>query len=197
MTSTNWIPDYEHVGRALKPRRRTIVRPSFLRDGVCVVPLTKGYEAICDADLLRLVGAFNWHASIQSAALVPYAMRSAWIHGRYVNVPLHRFVLDLTPDDNTSVDHINGDTLDNRRGNLRQCTVTENNRNVRMQRANRSGYKGVVKDSTNRWKAQIKTRGRTIYLGSFTTPEAAALAYNDAARSAFGEFARLNVIPDA
>lgn len=59
---------------------------------------------------------------------------------------------------------------------------------------NKSGFRGVHKDDY-KWRAQIKSNGKVIYLGGFDSPEDAASAYDAAAKVYFGERARLN-FPD-
>jgi hypothetical protein len=95
------------------------------------------------------------------------------------------------------VDHVNHDTLDNRRSNLRLCTRIENGRNRRANVGPQSSeYKGVqwVK-ADRRWKAQICVDKRPITVGSFGSEIEAAVAYNAAATRYFGEFALLNILP--
>lgn len=57
-----------------------------------------------------------------------------------------------------------------------------------------SKYKGVAKDSSNRWKARIRFNNELIYLGMFADEHDAAVAYNSAAIKYFGEFACLNEV---
>jgi hypothetical protein len=86
------------------------------------------------------------------------------------------------------IDHKNCNPDDNRWENLREATHTENARNKRLNRNNRSGHKGVYWHSQNRkWVAQL---GR-LRLGSFGDKESAAAAYAKAAAERFGEFARV------
>lgn len=89
------------------------------------------------------------------------------------------------------IDHIDGNTSNNRIGNLRLADVNENKHNQKTSRNNTSGLKGVCwsKDSS-KWQAQIKYLGKSIYLGMFNTPEQAHAAYAEAACKYFGEFAR-------
>ena len=94
-----------------------------------------------------------------------------------------------------AVDHINGDTTDNRRCNLRLATPAQNTWNKGQPRHSKSPYKGVVPTVTNVWSAHIMANRVHQHLGTFDTPEEAAIAYDNAARKLHGEFARLN-FPD-
>jgi len=92
------------------------------------------------------------------------------------------------------VDHINGFGLDNRRSNLRASDYATNATNQRIRKNNTSGYKGVARNGRG-WRALIQKDGHKTHLGTFATPELAALAYDQAAIELFGEFARPN-FPD-
>lgn len=82
---------------------------------------------------------------------------------------------DFRPD--MQVDHINRDPLDNRAENLRMATPSQNSFNRSRTSKNKSGYVGVVLHKpTQKWQAQIGLMRRTLYLGLFDTPEAAAAA---------------------
>jgi hypothetical protein len=91
------------------------------------------------------------------------------------------------------VDHINGNGLDNRRANLRLCTLVENNRNTQKRRGCVSEFKGVTyRPSRNKpWLAKVCV-GKTSYSRSLATELEAALAYDEMAKKHFGEFAKLN-----
>ena len=114
---------------------------------------------------------------------------------------IHRFILnDFDPK--TTVDHINRDSLDNRKENLRICTTQQNCINRPAQRNNTTGFKGVFKREKptpgykDRWRACIRFNQKLIHLGTFNNPEDAAKAYNDKALELFREFAHLNVIKE-
>jgi hypothetical protein len=95
------------------------------------------------------------------------------------------------------LDHIDGNTSNNRLSNLRGATYAENNRNVRSADGSTSEYLGVFwSKSESRWVAAIKPQRRKITLGRFKDECDAARAYDAAARVHFGTFARLN-FPEA
>lgn len=91
------------------------------------------------------------------------------------------------------IDHINGDTLDNRRSNLRECTNTENCRNRADNYNNKSGYKGVfwyTHCKTPKWVANITVDRKKIHLGYFENIEDAIEARRKAEEKYFGEYIR-------
>jgi hypothetical protein len=115
-----------------------------------------------------------------------------WGYVRLNSQPLHRIIADAPRG--KVVDHINGDPLDNRRANLRVCTQAQNLANGRSHRDSTSRYRGVSwKRSEGVWRAQISVGGqRSRFLGQYRDEEAAARAYDEAARAQYGEYARLN-----
>lgn len=93
------------------------------------------------------------------------------------------------------IDHENRVKTDNRIGNLRPASSTQNKGNIGLLRNNTSGYRGVsFNNRSGKWHTQIKIKGKQTYLGRFDTPEQAALRYNEVAREYFGEFAFLNQV---
>lgn len=92
------------------------------------------------------------------------------------------------------VDHINGNTLDNRRSNLRFATKSQNSINS-TKSSGVSNYKGVwFRQRKKPWVAEINKDGIKYYLGSYSNEVEAALAYNKKAVELFGEFAVENVV---
>ena len=118
---------------------------------------------------------------------------------RYVY--LHRLIMGLPPaaDSDLCVDHIEHNTLDNRKSNLRVTTKKENSRNGTLRPNNVSGYTGVTytknERRNKRYVAWICVDFKNIYLGAHTTAERAAHAYDWWAIKYFGEYASLN-FPD-
>lgn len=93
------------------------------------------------------------------------------------------------------IDHINGNTLDNRIINLRECTHTQNMRNQGIRKTNTTGYKGVTvhtfKSGNSRFKATIRNEGKYVHLGLFDTALEASMAYIKAVELFRGEFGRV------
>lgn len=92
------------------------------------------------------------------------------------------------------VDHADNDGLNNQRYNLRKANQALNSANMRPHLGHR--FKGVRLDKRDgRWYASITIDGKCYALGGHATEEDGARAYDVAALSAWGEFARLN-FPD-
>ena len=107
---------------------------------------------------------------------------------------MHRNLMN-TPD-GLETDHVNGDKLDNRRSNLRICTRGENAHNCKKPNRGKNRLKGVS-FGANGWEAYINWKDRKQHLGFFKNELDAATVYNVAAQLFFGEFARLNIIPNS
>ena len=102
---------------------------------------------------------------------------------------LHRYIMNAP--DGMDVDHINHDTLDNRKNNLRICTRQQNLWNTKPYGSCK--YKGVCWDKhRNKWLSYVTFENKFITLGRFNTEEEAARAYDTKAKELFGEFAYLN-----
>lgn len=152
------------------------------------IPLTQGrFALVDDADYPQL-SKFNW--CLSSSTQPAYALRGIGAGGRKKKmIYMHRVVAEAPTG--MEVDHINGDTLDNRRSNVRVCSHAENCRNRKMSKANTSGLPGVsFHRATGKWQAQIKVNYRSISLGIFKTPNDAHTAFKRAAQKHFGKYAR-------
>lgn len=104
---------------------------------------------------------------------------------------LHRIIADAS--EKQSVDHVDGNGLNDQRENLRCCEHHQNLSNRGKNLNNTSGFKGVHLNK-NRWVAAIWSENKIYYLGRFKTKEEAAIIYNKKATELHGEFAKLNKI---
>lgn len=150
------------------------------------IELTKGQVAIVDDEDYEWLNQWDWYA--QKTGKNFYAVRKPWIQATQNCAKLylmHREI--LKPEKNLVVDHINKNTLDNRRSNIRICTQSENLMNIET----KSGHKGVFcqkRKLTKKWEANIYKNRIKYYLGCFETKEEALDAYRKKAKELYGEF---------
>ena len=109
------------------------------------------------------------------------------------SISFHRFIMNAKEGE--IIDHIDGNTHNNRKSNLRKASQSQNLQNTKTRIDNSTGYKGVsFNKRTRRYEAYININGKKKGLGLFDTANTAAQAYNRAAVHFFGEFARTNVL---
>lgn len=162
-----------------------------LPDGTVLrLPISQGFATLIDLEDEDLAGQ-QWFA-LQDANHT-YAT-SGYQTKKKKSVSMHRIIMQrilgrpLAAGE--TVDHIDGDGLNNRRSNLRIATKAENLRNRGRNRNNSSGYKGVTFYKPNgKWMAKICIDYKQINLGYYDTPELASQAYKLAAIAYHGEFA--------
>lgn len=79
------------------------------------------------------------------------------------------------------IDHINGNSSDNRIVNLREVSASINSRNAKMRSHNTSGHNGVCRcRRSDRWLARITLDGKLKHLGYFRTVDEAVVARKNA-----------------
>jgi len=155
------------------------------------INLSKDKLTIIDDEDFEKVNKYKWHYSLVKGH-IGYAKRSIRMKKKIKTMYLHRFILDLKGK--KKVDHINGNTLDNRRINLRTCNDTQNQRNRRKSKnKSSSSYKGVCwMKNLKKWRSRITYNKKNIHLGFFEDELEAAKAYNKGAKKYFKEFAKFN-----
>lgn len=154
------------------------------------IKLQRNLTALVDDEDYVKVALYRWYALIQENKINRVYHTFIREKKKY-NTSLHWFVLGYTSRiPGKVIDHINGNTLDNRKSNLRVCTSKENSRNSRLKE---KGYKGVdFRKDRKKWRTTIRVEGKKIALGHYESLIEAALAYDKAAKKYFGVFARLN-----
>jgi len=152
------------------------------------IQLTKGQVAFIDDEDFEKVSLYKWTASYTNGKY--YARRGVCVNGKQKTIYLHRFL--TSAEKAIKIDHKNGNSLDNRKSNLRKATSSQNNQN----RGNTAGkkYKGVgfYPQQTKPFRARIKHSGKVIFIGNYATEIEAAKAYDQKALELFGSFARPN-----
>ena len=152
------------------------------------VSLRDGTRTFVDGDWARIIIGESWRVGHDKRGR-PYVRRC--LPGGQIAY-LHRLIANAGPG--SFVDHINGNSLDNRRANLRLCGNAQNAWNRGPSKRSPTKYKGVFRSHGGKWNSKIMVNGKRIDLGQFATPEEAARAYNDAARKHYGEFAYINEV---
>lgn len=152
---------------------------------VKLISITPNAEAtiLVDPKYTYVLGAYKWTICKQGRTYRAIHTRNKKVLGtRY----LHQYIWFLEygyfP---ARIDHINGNSLDNRLENLRECTHAQNMQNSRKRQTGTSKYKGVYWDkSVGLFKARIQNR----FLGSSSSEEECAEIYRIAAQEIYGEF---------
>ena len=105
--------------------------------------------------------------------------RLAWLYV-YRKIPVDKVI-----------DHVDGNPSNNRISNLRLCLQSENMRNRKIGRDNKSGHKGVSwHKSSGKWKVQVSVDSKVVHLGLYITREEASAVYNEFCQQHHGEFYR-------
>ena len=146
--------------------------------------LGNGRFTLVDDEDYEKIKNFNWRYEKSVNGSGGYAVAT---------IKMHRLVKNAKKG--SIIDHINHEKLDNRKENLRFCTVSENKQNRPPSSRNKSGYRGVHwLKSENKWVARLGVNGKRIFLGCFDDKKDAARAYNKMARLEYGKFAYINEI---
>ncbi len=168
----------------------TKIRPIRTEGNVAYVPLTRGYEAVIDAADVALVEGKNWRAIVRRHTVYAARYSTGGTHETREIIYMHRVIIGT--GEGMVTDHTDSNGLNNRRANLRQCSVAENCRNKSINRSSKSKLKGVHwAKQKNRWRAVINAGWKNSkHLGYFRTKEAAYAAYCEASSRLHGEFGR-------
>lgn len=147
-----------------------------------MLQLTQNKQTIID-EIDNDLSNYKWCIRVHK-----YAGRRENHTGKFIY--LHRIILERKLgrilNSREQVDHINGDTLDNRRSNLRPCSHSQNQMN-----SERGNQRGIYQHKNGRWRARIKFNYRYIHLGYFDTREQAINAFRQAADVFHGEYSYL------
>lgn len=157
--------------------------------GIGILP--DGTEFLFDADVIHQIQETKWYRTYKD----PAKLRQTYIIDQNGH-KIHEYLFEH--HDGLEIDHINGNTLDNRSRNLRVCTHQQNQCNQPLQKNNSSGVTGVSYYRPRRkYRARIKVCQHDIHLGYYDTFLEAVQARNFGMKCLFGEYGRYNDVPEA
>lgn len=148
------------------------------------IQLTQGQVTIVDDDDFESVSKYKWYAQRRRNTF--YAVRHIKSGDKYINLQLHRFLMN--PKTGMCVDHRDCNGLNNQRMNLRVCTHAENTRNLRHKRKNAAKYRGIYMSSSGKYIAKVRFNYKQYNSRSFPTSDEAITAHREMIRSLHGEF---------
>lgn len=155
-------------------KQKNIIQPVEFK----IIPLGNNYFSKVDNEDFEVLNKLNWCSDGKGYA---FNNKVGFMH-RYI----------MNPKNYQEIDHINHDTLDNRKSNLRIVTHAQNCMN-RKKRKGTSKYKGVSWDKErNKWVSKAQLNYKTIYIGGFENEIDAAKAYDKKSLEIFGEYAKTN-----
>ncbi len=144
------------------------------------IELTKGQVALVDDADFETLNQYNWCARYDKKMGQYYAYRNSMKSdglAKRKTISMHRQILGIT-DPKIDCDHLNHDTLDNRRTNIRAVSHRTNTCNLKKKPQCTSMYSGVYWNKKNEmWVARIEINNKLKYLGQFEDEETAAIHY--------------------
>lgn len=144
------------------------------------IKISKEYSALVDDEDYEELSKYKW--KISKSKTIIYAVSQIFMHR-----------LIMKTDKNESIDHIDHNSLNNTKSNLRIATDSQNRQNSNKQKNTTSKFKGVYwNKSTNLWQSNIFYDGKQHYLGRYKNEDDAGRAYDVEAKVQFGKFANLN-----
>jgi hypothetical protein len=152
-----------------------------------IIPVWQDREAIVDNADYDLLIQYPWHMHHEYAVTT---LKVYLPNKRQTEISMQNMLFNLA--NGMELDHVDGNKLNNQRQNLRICTHADNCKNRGMRSDSQSGRKGVSPIPGNKWRATINIGGKNIHLGCLSSIDEASDAYDRAATSQYGEFARTN-----
>lgn len=149
------------------------------------IPLTQGQYALVDDEDLERANQFKWQAVWEKKTKSFYAVMVTARPNRKT-IQMSRFIMQ-TPE-NLLCDHINHDTLDNQKSNLRNCTPSQNRMNQKS-RNTKTGMKCIYPTSHNHYQVRIWLNYKIVYRKNFETLEEALSVRDQELKKHHGEFA--------
>lgn len=152
----------------------------------------RGVKVLVSDEDYEWISKLNWTISRQPNGNI-YIQH--WKKGKCYY--MHRMILDAPKG--KYVDHINRNTLDNRRENIRIVTHADNMRNTDLRKSNSSGFRGVYQEKDGRkkmWRVEVRQpNGKTKWLCACYTKEEAGKKWDEYMKKTYPLFTDFN-FPD-
>lgn len=152
------------------------------------IKLTQGQQTQVDDDDYEWLNSYNWCCMYTGK---PYAVRGKQYRKKKRTIKMAGEIMQ--PPDGMVIDHIDGNSLNNQKSNLRICTPQQNSVNRKAHHGGSSQYIGVSWDRhAHKWVAQFMFKGKQMHLGYFKDEEKAAKIRDQKVFELLGKFAYLN-----
>lgn len=152
-----------------------------------LIPITQNKSTIVDDEDYVFLSQYKWRAiKSQNHYYVGKSEKRKRDKPRKLTL-MHRLI--MCSRDGEQVDHINGDSLDNQKHNLRLCTQGQNLFNKNKYKNNKTGFKGISVRG-KKWRVQVQANKKQHIVGHFNTINEAIAAYNAVSKKIHGEFSR-------
>jgi len=165
--------------------------------GMEYIHLSNGYKCIVDDSDYSFLSKSKWSADVRNGGKPServYAVRVVRVNGKPKKIYMHRVITGAEKRCEI-VDHINRDTLDNRRCNLRVVDNARNLKNTGVSRTSKNKYKGVYYvERLDKYRVRTTINGKLKSFGSYSDIEEAAKKYNSVIRKHYGEDYYLNPV---
>jgi hypothetical protein len=163
-------------------KREPIFHEDCIEIGLCLCRGNRISTFVSDEDADLSQRALSWGGYSSKTKFYPYAMRRVLYKGTRRSVKVHRLIafriFGSWDEDTHFPDHIDGNTLNNRRENLRIITREHNGANRRYLNPGTSPYPGVHwHKAAKKWTAEIQMRDKRKYLGLYDTEYEAYMVY--------------------
>lgn len=166
------------------------------------IQLNNGKFAIVDDYDYEFLSRFNWTGvkkGVHEKVLEFACTTKKGEDRKTFRIYMHEFIvgnkhIDITKS-NLNVIHINGNSLDNRKENLKLVPFHTVSHRARKKTLTRSKYKGIYfHRQSGLWSADIQKDKKQYHIGYYKKEEDAALAYNAKARELYGDLAYQNKV---
>lgn len=152
------------------------------------IKLTQNTFALIDNEDFDFLNQWKWRCQINRNGKM-YAVRTSYSKEIRKTIYMHKLLIPSFKGYCT--DHINGDSLDNQRSNLRIVTKSQDCLNSKLRKDNKSGYRGIYFDNKRHgWIARFMYQGKDVLRKQFKNKEEALLYYREILNNNFGEFFR-------